>query len=81
MSPKSNKILEPVDSEIKNESQKVRTSVVGKSIGKVLGGSYISEGTFKFFRYLLFLAFLAFIYIANNYYAENNVREINQLRK
>ena len=47
----------------------------------VLGGSIISTGTFKFFRYLIFLSFLAFIYIANNYYAENNIREINKLRK
>ena len=81
MSPKSNKILEPAEVESVTEKPKGEGNLVGKSLGKVLGGSYISEGTFKFFRYLIFLAFLAFIYIANNYYAENNIREINQLRK
>ncbi len=29
----------------------------------------------------MYLALLAFIYIANNYYAENNIREISKLRK
>ncbi len=54
---------------------------IAASTKKVLGGDMITEGTFKFFPFLLFIAFLASIYIANNYYAENKVREINQLHK
>jgi len=53
----------------------------GNTLKDILGGDLLSTGTFKFFRYLLYLALLAFIYIANNYYAENNIREISKLRK
>ncbi|NQU33175.1 MAG: hypothetical protein HQ521_08070 [Bacteroidetes bacterium] len=81
MSPKSNKIFAPItEVEVEERSTK-RDSKVGGAIKDVLGGDLISAGTFKFFRYLLYLALLAFIYIANNYYAENNIREINKLRK
>ncbi len=81
MSPKSNKIFAPItEVEVEERSTK-KDSKVGGAIKDVLGGDLISAGTFKFFRYLLYLALLAFIYIANNYYAENNIREINKLRK
>jgi cell division protein FtsL len=82
MSPKSNKIIEPPGN-LENDNQVIdkKDNVVGGAIKEVLGGDLISTGTFKFFRYLLYLALLAFIYIANNYYAENNIREINKLRK
>ncbi len=79
MTPKSNKIIEPVV-ETKKKSIK-KDGVVSNTIKDILGGDLLSTGTFRFFRYLLYLALLAFIYIANNYYAENNIREINKLRK
>ena len=79
MTPKSNKIIEPV-SEAKKKPIK-KDWVVSSTIKNILGGDLLSTGTFKFFRYLLYLALLAFIYIANNYYAENNIRQINKLRK
>ncbi len=79
MAPKSNKIIDKAD-EPENKSTK-NDVLFGKFIKNVLGGDFISTGTFKFFRYLLYLGLLAFIYIANNYYAENNIREINKLRK
>ena len=79
MTPKSNKILdkanEPENKPLKNDGH------FRKFVKNVLGGDLISTGTFKFFRYLLYLGLLAFIYIANNYYAENNIRQINKLRK
>lgn len=79
MTPKSNKIFEP-QVEAKKKSVK-NDGLTGKIIKNVLGGDLISAGTFKFFRYLLYLGLLAFIYIANNYYAENNIRQISKLRK
>jgi hypothetical protein len=79
MTPKSNKILDPT---IKSENKAIKADgLISKIVKDVLGGDLISTGTFKFFRYLLYLALLAFIYIANNYYAENNIRQINRLRK
>ena len=79
MAPKSNKIIEPLV-EPKQKSIK-KDGVFGNTLKDILGGDLLSTGTFKFFRYLLYLALLAFIYIANNYYAENNIREISKLRK
>ncbi len=81
MSPKSNKIIEPEMVNQRQDAVRKDTSAVGKTIKKVLGGTIVSTGTFRFFRYLLFLSLLAFVYIANNYYAERNIREINLLRK
>jgi hypothetical protein len=54
---------------------------IGRGIRDFLGGEMIQSGTFKFFPYLVFIAILAFIYIANNYYAEDKIRQINQHRK
>ena len=81
MSPKSNKIIDASNEKKPSAKAVFKDSKVGDALKNVLGGSIISTGTFKFFRYLIFLAFLAFVYIANNYYAENNIREINKLRK
>ena len=53
----------------------------GRVVRDVLGGEMLKSGTFKFLPFLIFIAFLAFVYIANNYYAENKVRNINKLRK
>lgn len=78
---KANKIKEP---EKENKEQLLSIKIDGriaKSTKKLLGGEVITKGTFKFFPFLLFIAFLAFVYIANNYYAENKVREINQIHK
>ncbi len=81
MTPKSNKITkQPKENEPK-EKVISKEGSFSKTIKEILGGDLLSAGTFKFFRYLLYIALLAFIYIANNYYAENNIREINKLRK
>ncbi len=81
MSPKSNKIIEPeVELSVKPKPIK-KDNRFGKTVKEILGGDLLSTGTFKFLRFLLFMTFLAFIYIANNYYAENNIRQINKLRK
>ena len=79
MTPKSNKIIESGTEDKKKATKK--DGVLSNTVKDVLGGDLLSTGTFRFFRYLLYLALLAFIYIANNYYAENNIREINKLRK
>ncbi len=81
MSPKSNKIIEPEVEEIVEPKPIKKEGRFSKTVKEVLGGDLLSTGTFKFLRFLLFLTFLAFIYIANNYYAEKNIREINKLRK
>lgn len=78
MTPKSNQIIEPVTEATKMPRKK--DGAVSNVIKNILGGDLLSTGTYKFFKYLLYLSLLAFIYIANNYYAENNIRQINKLR-
>jgi cell division protein FtsL len=81
MSPKSNIKIEPkVEAAVKQKPIK-KDGRFGKTVKEVLGGDLLSTGTFKFLKFLLFMTLLAFIYIANNYYAENNIRQINKLRK
>ncbi len=58
-----------------------RRKKVGAALKKILGGEIIGTGTFRFFPFLVFVASLAFFYIANNYLAENKIREINRLTK
>lgn len=54
---------------------------ISRGIREFLGGDMIQSGTFRFLPYLIFVAVLAFIYIANNYYAEDKIRLINQHRR
>ncbi|HHL57319.1 MAG: hypothetical protein DRI88_07675 [Bacteroidetes bacterium] len=74
-----NKIKElPREKKIKlpNVGAEISTTTKG-----ILGGELLTEKTFKLFPFLLFIALLAFIYIANNYLAEEKVRNINHLHK
>ena len=74
---------------IKNKPKKKEKKVKpgGKGIGighatrKFLGGEKLAESTFRLFPFVLFISFLAFVYIANNYYAERKIRNINKIQK
>jgi len=74
-----NKIKKP-KKERKLKLPKVETNI-GNTTKGILGGELITEKTFQLFPFLLFVTFLAFIYIANNYLAEEKIREINHLHK
>jgi hypothetical protein len=60
-----------------------KTKSIPKPIGAVLavfGGSFLTREYFlKQIPYVLFWFFLAMLYIANGYYAEHTVKEINQI--
>ncbi|MDP2722526.1 MAG: FtsL-like putative cell division protein [Bacteroidales bacterium] len=79
--PKSNTI-KPQESvvEVKPKAPAKKTRF-GKTTKEILGGDFLSSNTYTILPYLLFMAFLAFIYIANNYLAENKIRESNKLRR
>jgi hypothetical protein len=79
--PKSNTLKKPeVIAEVKTKTS-AKSTRFGKTTKEILGGDFLSAGTFTMLPFLLYISFLAFIYIANNYLAENKIREINQLRK
>ena len=69
----------------KKKEKKVKPGGKGLGIGhatrKFLGGEKLAESTFRLFPFVLFISFLAFVYIANNYYAERKIRNINKIQK
>ncbi len=51
-----------------------------RSVASVVSGSFLSkEATIKNFPFVFFLSFLAICYIANGYYADDQVRKVNSL--
>jgi len=53
---------------------------VVRSVASVVSGSFLSqESTIKNLPFVFFLSFLAICYIANGYYADDQVRKVNHL--
>lgn len=53
-----------------------------KVIKNLLGGNFLAkDSSVRFLPFLLFLTFLGLVYIANIYYAEENIREIDDLNR
>ena len=64
-----------------NDSKKSRQKgMVAKGLSAVFSGTFLTnDKTLKHLPYFIFLAFLALIYIANGYYADDKIREVNKL--
>ncbi len=51
-------------------------------ITTLLGGGFLAkDSSVRFLPFLLFLAFIGLVYIANIYYAEETIRDIDDLNK
>jgi hypothetical protein len=73
-----NRLRETTPEEVK--VPKKSTSKVVRSLLNVISGSFLSKDiTLKFLPFVLYLTLLALCYIANGYYAENKVRQLNKL--
>lgn len=58
-----------------------RGNKIVSSVASVVSGSFLSkETTIKNFPFMFFLSFLAICYIANGYYADDQVRRVNSLK-
>lgn len=58
----------------------VKGSKIVRSVASVVSGNFLSnESTIKNFPFVFFLSFLAICYIANGYYADDQVRKVNSL--
>jgi len=69
----------PKQEEKKTEGPAKENKVV-RSVANVVSGSFLSkEATLKHLPFIFFLSFLAICYIANGYYADDQVRKLNQL--
>ena len=80
-----NKFKEQPKSETPSPSGRVgerseKENKVVRSMVNVVSGSFLSkETTIKNLPFIFFLSFLAVCYIANGYYADDQVRKVNQL--
>lgn len=82
MSKPVNKLKDTTPSvEEKVQEQKpVKNNKVIRSVASVVSGSFLSkETTVKNLPFIIFLSFLAICYIANGYYADDQVRKVNRL--
>lgn len=85
----SNKFKEPssVDETVDSAASEKKVSSKNKvaegvvrSVVSVVSGSFLSKDiTIKNFPFVFFLSFLAICYIANGYYADDQVRKVNAL--
>lgn len=57
-----------------------KKGVLAKGLSKIFGGSFLSdERAMQHIPFILFLAFIAILYIANGYYADDKIREVNKV--
>ncbi len=82
MSKPVNKLKEaskPVEEKVE-EKKPVKNNKIMRSVASVVSGSFLSkETTLKNLPFIFFLSFLAICYIANGYYADDQVRKVNRL--
>lgn len=82
MSKPVNKMKEPAPSSEEKvvEKKPAKENKVVRSVASVVSGSFLSkEATLKNLPFIFFLSFLAVCYIANGYYADDQVRKVNRL--
>lgn len=61
-------------------SRPVKKGVLAKGLSKIFGGGFLSdERAIQHVPFILFLAFIAILYIANGYYADDKIREVNRV--
>jgi len=73
--------FKPLHSEVPEKAfvPKKKNKIVS-SVASVVSGNFLSkEATINNFPFVFFLAFLAVCYIANGYYADDQVRKVNNL--
>ena len=64
----------------KKTSKPVKKGVLAKGLSSVFSGTFLtSEKTLRHLPFISFLALAAIFYIANGYYADDKIREVNKL--
>lgn len=65
----------------KSSKAPAKENKIVRSVASVVSGNFLSqETTIKNFPFMFFLSFLAICYIANGYYADDQVRKVNSLK-
>ncbi|MBL7919524.1 MAG: hypothetical protein JNJ40_04370 [Bacteroidia bacterium] len=57
-----------------------KKGVLAKGLSAVFSGTFLTnDKTLKHLPFIIFLAFIAILYIANGYYADDKIREVNKI--
>ena len=71
---------QPKAEEPKKPEKPAKENKVVRSVASVVSGNFLSKDTTtKNLPFIFFLSFLAICYIANGYYADDQVRKVNNL--
>lgn len=73
-------VEEIVTEKIQKVQRPGKKGVLAKGLSSVFSGSFLTnEKNLKHLPYIIFLTFLAILYIANGYYADDKIREVNKI--
>jgi len=65
---------------ISKPSKPGKKGVLAKGLSKIFGGSFLSDDrAVQHIPFVLFLGLIAILYIANGYYADDKIREVNKV--
>jgi hypothetical protein len=68
------------DQKSEKPSKPRKKGVLGKGLSAVFSGTFLTnDKTLKHLPFIIFLAFIAILYIANGYYADDKIREVNKI--
>lgn len=61
-------------------SKPVKKGVLAKGLSKIFGGAFLSDDrAVQHVPFVIFLGLIAILYIANGYYADDKIREVNKV--
>lgn len=71
---------EEIESKVQKPAKPRKKGVLAKGLSSVFSGTFLTnEKTLKHLPFILFLAVIAIFYIANGYYADDKIREVNKV--
>ena len=77
--PKEEKMIAEETQQVTPPPRKKKSGII-KSLNSVFSGTFLSnEKVLKHIPFLLFLSVIAILYIANGYWADDKIRQVNKL--
>jgi hypothetical protein len=74
-------LVEQEEPPVKSKPSKPgKKGVLAKGLSKIFGGAFLSDDrAIQHIPFILFLGLIAILYIANGYYADDKIREVNRV--
>lgn len=71
---------EEIEQKVEKPRKPRKKGVLAKGLGSVFSGTFLTnEKNLRHLPFVLFLACVAILYIANGYYADDKIREVNKV--